>query len=237
MKSRYKQSIIGYVWIILNPLLQMLVYSFVFSIVFRFPTGGVSYPLFLFIGLIPWIYFQNTIVTSTLTLVENANLIKKVYFPREILLYSVSLSKGVDYLFASSLLAIFILLNGLTIQPTVLFVIPLLAIQIILASGVSLFTAVANLFYRDIQHLVTLLIMLWLYLTPVVYPLSLVPPNYVFLYKLNPMVGIIEGYRSAIFNTPFDSGTIVWSAVISMFIFLLGFILFRKSENIFADIV
>lgn len=237
IRARYKQSIIGYFWVILSPLLQLAVYSFVFSVIFRFPTNNIPYSIFLFVGLIPWIFFQTSISSSTLSLIDNSNLIKKVYFPREVFPYAVILSKGVDFLFAFSVLFLLLVISRVQIHLTAIYFLPLLLMQILLATGISFYTSLFNLFYRDIQHLVALLVMLWLYLTPVAYPLSMVPNQYIFFYKLNPMVGIIEGYRSAIFNTPFDTGTIAWSATITFIIFTSGYIFFKRSENIFADIV
>jgi len=237
IRSRYKQSIVGYAWIILNPLAQLLVFSFVFSIVFRFPTGGVPYSIFLFIGLLPWIYLQTSISTSVLVLVDNDNLLKKVSFPREVLPYSVIFAKLLDLLFASSMLVLFMLYYRVPFHPTALYLIPLFFIQLVLVSGLALFLSAANLFYRDIQYVTNLVLLMWMYLTPIVYPLSLVPAQYTPLYKLNPMVGIVEGYRSAVFNTPFDLGTIFWSAISSLLIFIFGFWLFKKTEKTFADLV
>lgn len=237
IKARYKQSIVGYAWVLLNPLFQLLVYSFVFSIIFRFPTNNIPYPIFLFAGLIPWIYLQTSITTSTLSLVDNADLLRKVYFPREVFIYAVVIAKAVDFFFASSLLLIFMLFYRVEFHSSIIFVIPLFIIQIILGIGLSFFTATFNLFYRDVQYLINLLLLMWLYLTPVVYPLSMVPKEYVFIYKLNPMVGIIDGYRSALFGYHFDISIIFWSAVGSVLIFIIGYMVFKKSEGVFADIV
>ncbi len=237
IKGRYKQSIIGYFWVILNPLVQLLVYSFVFSIIFRFPLNNIPYPVFLFAGLLPWIYFQTSIGSAALSLIDNSNLIKKVNFPRETLPYSIIVSKAIDLFFASVLLLIFMFFNQMELQLSLLFIVPLFLIQIILMAGLSLLVSTANLFYRDIQYLVNLLLMLWMYLTPIVYPLSLVPNQYVGLYKLNPMVGIIEGYRSALFGLEFDKGNILLSAIISITIFMFSFWVFKRSEKVFADIV
>lgn len=237
IKARYKQSIIGYAWIMFNPLIQLLVYSFVFSVIFRFPTNGTPYPIFLFVGLLPWIYLQSALSTSALVLVDSANLLKKVNFPREILPYSVVLAKGIDLLFSLLLLIVFMFFYQVPLSITIFFVIPLLLIQVILITGLALFLSAANLFYRDIQYVTNLLLLMWMYLTPIVYPLSLIPSKYVWLYKLNPMVGIIEGYRSAAFNLPFDIGTIFLSAISSTVILILGFWMFKKSEKVFADIV
>lgn len=237
IKARYKQSIIGYAWIIFNPLIQLLVYSFVFSVIFRFPTGGIPYSIFLFVGLLPWIYLQTSLASSTMVLVDNSNLLKKVFFPREILPYSAILAKSIDLILSLLLLIGFMLFYKMSLHSTVIFLVPLFLIQIILMSGLALFLSSANLFYRDIQYVTNLMLMMWMYLTPIVYPLSLIPTQYVWLYKLNPMVGIIEGYRSAIFNFSFDTGTILWSLISSILIFILGFWFFKKSEKVFADIV
>lgn len=237
IKGRYKQSIIGYFWVILSPLLQLLVYSFVFSVIFRFPLNNIPYPIFLLAGLLPWIYFQTSISAATLSLIDNANLIKKVNFPRETLPYSIIISKAIDFFFASLLFLIFMLLWHITLQTSMLFLLPLFIIQVILMTGLSLLVSTFNLFYRDIQYLVSLLLMLWMYLTPIVYPLSLVPDQYVRLYKLNPMVGIVEGYRSAIFGLEFDWGAICLSVVFSILLFFIGYWVFKRSEKVFADIV
>lgn len=237
IKARYKQSIIGYAWIIFNPLVQLLVYSFVFSVIFRFPTNGIPYSIFLFVGLLPWIYLQTSLASSTMVLVDNSNLIKKVLFPREVLPYSAIAAKSIDLILSLLLLVGFMLFYKIPFYPVAVFVIPLFFLQVLLMSGMSLLLSSANLFYRDIQYVTNLMLMMWMYLTPVVYPLSLIPEKYVWIYKLNPMVGIIEGYRSAIFNTPFDTGTILLSLISSIVIFCFGFWFFKKSEKVFADIV
>lgn len=237
IKARYKQSIIGYAWVILNPLSQLLVYSFVFSVIIRFPTEGVAYPVFLFIGLIPWVYLQNSLSSVSLSLVENSDLLKKIYFPREVFPYSVIMSKLVDFIVSFVILFGFLFFYHVQISWVTLYFFPLLFVQIILMTGLALFFSSLNLFYRDIRYLVNLILLLWMYLTPILYPLSMVPKDYLWIYKLNPMVGIIEGYRSAFFNLAFDVPTIALSTIISLIIFISGFIFFKKTEGLFADIV
>ena len=237
IKARYKQSILGYTWIIFNPLVQLLVYSFVFSVIFRFPTNDIPYSIFLFVGLLPWIYFQTSLSSSALVLVDNSNLLKKVNFPREVLPYSVICAKSVDLFFSSLLLVFFFIYHNLSISLSIFYIIPFFILQVILMSGLSLLLSAANLFYRDIQYVTNLMLLMWMYLTPVVYPITLVPKDYLWLYKLNPMVGIIEGYRAAVFDSPSDIPATIMSAVISIAIFLLGFFVFKRSEKVFADIV
>lgn len=236
IKARYKQSFIGYAWVLLNPVAQLLVYSFVFSLVFRFPTGNIPYPIFLFAALLPWTTFQNSIQTATQSLVVNSSLLRKVAFPREVIPYSVVVSKIVDLLFSSLVFLVFIVAFRVTLAPTAWLFFVIFIIQTILTTGISLILAAANLFYRDIQYLANLLLMLWMYMTPIVYPLSMVPDRFVKLYKLNPMVGIMEGYRSALFGYPFETTIIYWSAGVSIVVFMIAFIIFKKSERVFADI-
>lgn len=237
IKARYKQSIIGYAWVLLNPMALLLVYSFVFSVVFRFPTGNIPYPIFLFAALLPWTFFQSSVLTATNSLVSHADLLKKVWFPRETIPYSVVLAKVVDFAFSAFVFILLLLFYKVPLSGNFLLFIPLFFVQILLTTGVSLLLSAANLFYRDIQYLANLLMILWFYVTPVVYPLSLVPQQYVWLYKLNPMVGLVEGYRSALFGYPFETTIILWSIGVSLGVFVLGFIFFKKLEKIFADIV
>lgn len=237
IKARYKQSIIGYAWVILNPVALLLVYSFVFSVVFRFPTNNIPYPVFLLTALLPWIYFQNCILSAANSLVIHADLLKKVNFPREAIPYSIILAKSIDFFFSVLVFIALLFFFKVSVTWTVLYVFPLLLVQLLLTTGICLFLAAANLFYRDIQYLANLVVLLWFYITPVVYPLSLVPEQYTWAYKLNPMVGLTEGYRSALFGYPFESTIIFWSVIISILVFLIGYLFFKKVERVFADIV
>lgn len=237
IKARYKQSFVGYAWVLLNPLAQLLVYSFVFSIVFKFPTGNIPYIVFLYAGLLPWTLLSSSIASATQSLVENSSLLKKVAFPREVIPYATVIAKMVDFGFSAILFLLLMLLNRVPLSWTIVYFIPIFIAQIFLTTGLSLILAAFNLFYRDIQYLTNLMLMLWMYMTPIVYPLSLVPMKYVWLYKLNPMVGIMEGYRSAIFGYPFEWTIIWWAFGCSAVIFILGFFIFKRSEKHFADVV
>lgn len=236
IKARYKQSFIGYAWVILNPLSQLLVYSFVFSTIFKFQTGTIPYVIFLSAALLPWSLFQNSISTATQGLVDNSGLLRKVAFPREVIIYAIVLAKLVDFGISLCLFALFMVFFQVPISFHALYVFPILAIQLLLTLGISLVLSTCNLFYRDIQYLTNLLLMLWMYMTPIVYSLVLVPQRYLWLYTLNPMVGLIEGYRSALFRSPLSLNLIAWSAILSAIIFFLGLTFFKKNEQIFADI-
>lgn len=237
IKARYKQSFVGYAWVLLNPLAQLLVYSFVFSIVFKFPTGNIPYIVFLYAGLLPWTLLSSSIASATQSLVENSSLLKKVAFPREVIPYATVIAKMVDFGFSAVLFLLLMLLNRVPLSWTIIYFIPIFIAQIFLTTGLSLVLSAFNLFYRDIQYLTNLLLMLWMYMTPIVYPLSLVPMKYVWLYKLNPMVGIMEGYRSAIFGYPFEWTIIWWAFGCSLAIFAFGYFVFKRSEKHFADVV
>ena len=236
IKARYKQSIIGYFWVVLNPLAQMLVYTFVFSMVFKFTTT-VPYPLFLFAALLPWTLLSGVLTTATNSLVTNDVLIKKVAFPREIIPYSVIAAKMMDFVFSSVMFVFLMFFFGVPFSVSSLLFFPLFLVQIVLMTGISLAFATFNLFYRDIQYLANLMLMVWMYMTPIVYPLSLVPEKYIEIYKLNPMVGLVEGYRSVLFGTPLDMSALSWSVIVSFIVFVLGYVVFKRSEKVFADIV
>lgn len=237
IKARYKQSIVGYAWVLLNPLAQLAVYTFVFSVVFRFPTGDIPYPIFLFAALLPWTFFQTSILSATNALVSHAELLKKVSFPRETIPYSIIVSKSVDFFFSTLVFMLLLIFYQVPLSSSSWLFFPIFFLQILLTSGISLILSAANLFYRDIQYLAGLLLLLWFYVTPVVYPLSLVPQEYVWIYKLNPMVGLIEGYRSVLFGYPLELTIIYWSGGIALIVFLIGFYWFKRVEKIFADIV
>lgn len=236
IKSRYKQSFVGYAWVLLNPLLQMIVYTFVFSIVFRFPSS-IPYPLFLFAALLPWTYFQTGISAATTSLVMNDVLLKKVAFPREIIIYSVLVAKAIDFFFASTIFILMMIYYGEPFSAQIAWAILIFIFQFLLMTGLSFFLSAANLFYRDIQYVTGLLLMIIMYITPVVYPLSMVPSEFVWIYKLNPMVGLVEGYRSALFGFPLEYSIIYWSFLVSSSIFIVGYLFFKRSEKYFADSV
>ena len=237
IKARYKQSVLGYAWVIFNPFAQLLVYSFVFSIVFRFPTGNEPYSIFLFAGLLPWVFTQTSIAGGTESLINNASLLKKVRFPKEVIPYSFVFAKIVDFLFSNIVFLAFLYFYSVSLAWSALWVPVIFLVQLLLTLGITLFLSAANLFYRDIQYLTNLVLMLWMYMTPIVYPLSMVPTKYVWVYKLNPMVGIIEAYRSALFGYPIEWSIFLWASGVSLVIFVISFSIFKYTEKYFADIV
>jgi len=239
VKARYKQSILGYFWIILNPLAQMLVMSFAFSVIMRIPTNAtdnIPYSIFLFVALLPWTLFANSLNSACGSLVGSASLITKVFFPRTILVLSTIMAKIIDFALALSVLVVYMIAYQIPINLNILWAIPIFFIQQIFTLGLSLFFAASNLLYRDIQYLLSLLLILWLYLTPVIYPADMVPERYRIIFQLNPMAVIVNAYRQVILagNMP-NLLSISIALGVSLLCLLLGFTYFKSREKIFAD--
>lgn len=238
IKQRYKQSVLGYAWVILNPFFQMLVMAFVFSIIMRIPDLGVPYALYLYAGLLPWTLFSNSLVSASNILVSNAGLITKIYFPREIFVASTILAKIVDFLLASTVFVAFMFYFRVGVTWNVLWVLPIFAIQMLFTYGLSLFLAAANLFYRDIQYLLGLVIMIWMYLTPVIYSTEIFPAHYRWIFQLNPMAVIINAYRQVILAGGMPNlRSLAIALVLSVVLLLISYKFFKKVEGVFADIV
>ncbi len=238
IKQRYKQSVLGYAWVILNPLLQMLVMSFVFSKILRVDNLNIPYPLFLYAGLLPWTLFSASLVSSTNSLVGNAGLLTKIYFPRVIFVQSSILSKMFDFFLSSIVFILFMIAYQQAVSLRILFIIPLFIFQSLFTYALSLLLAAFNLFYRDIQYVLNLIILIWMYMTPVIYPIGMFPIEYHWIFSLNPMAVIINSYRWILFDQNLnDVSDILLSLCITLFIFFLARYLFKKMEGGFADVV
>ncbi len=239
VKARYKQSILGYFWIILNPLAQMLVMSFAFSIILRIPTNAaanVPYSIFLFVALLPWNLFANSLSSACGSLVGSAPLITKIYFPRTILVLSTVIAKIIDFLLALTVLIAYMIYYQMPINLNILWVLPIFFIQQIFTMGLALFFAASNLLYRDIQYLLSLLLTLWLYLTPIIYPADIVPERFKVFFQLNPMAVIVNAYRQAVLGGGAPNLTSLSIAlVVSFIVLLMGYGYFKSREKIFAD--
>jgi ABC-type polysaccharide/polyol phosphate export permease len=236
--QRYKQSILGYAWVILNPLFQLIVMSFVFDVVLRVPSLGVPFILFLSAALLPWNLFTQSLTSSSNALVGNSNLITKIYFPREILVYSTIIAKMVDFLYSCVVLIFFLLLFRIPLTATILWIPLIFFIQLLLMAGLSLVVASLNLFYRDIQYLLNLVLLLWMYVTPVMYPVEMIPEKYRFIMSLNPMAVIVNAYRQVILSGKEPNlASLSIAALVALVVFGAGFTLFKKLEGEFADYV
>lgn len=238
ISQRYKQSVLGYAWVVLNPFFQLLVLSFVFSTIFRVSSFNVPYSIFLIVGLLPWNFFSISLSTAVNSLVGNASLITKIYFPREILVYGTIMAKIVDFFYSCLILIIFFIYFKIQVTTAIIWVIPIFIIQLILTAGLSLILASLNLFYRDIQYLLGLIINIWFYLTPVIYPIEQFPNKYRFIFQINPMSVIINAYRQVILGGKAPNlENLGITALTSIIFFIISFLLFKKAEGKFADYV
>lgn len=238
IKARYKQSLLGYAWAIIVPLLNLVVLSIIFSYVFKVPTGNIPYPIFLFVALVPWIFFSNSISVATSSISGNGSLITKVKLPRGILPIAAISSKLIDFLLTAFVLIIFLIAYKIQFQIYLLFLPLIFIIQLSLILGVSLILSATNVFFRDIENILGVFLTIWMYLTPIFYSTELIPDNLKTLFYLNPMTGIISSYRNVIlYSSPPSTVEITYSALISLFIFILGYKYFQNRSKYFADVI
>ena len=238
IKARYKQTALGAAWAVLQPLSMMLVFTVVFSLFAKIPSDGIPYPVFAYSGLLFWIFFSNVLSGGTVAMVANSPLIRKIYFPRETLLIAVIMAGALDLLIASMLFAALLAYYKIAVTLTVLWVIPLLMLQMLFSLGmVSLFSAI-HVNFRDIGHGLPLLSQLWMFATPVAYPLSVVPKWIVPFYMLNPMTPIIDGYRRAILQgRPPDFAALSVAAILIVLCCGASLTVFKRAEGTFADVI
>lgn len=236
LRGQYKQSVLGYAWAFLNPLSQMVILSFVFSTLLRFDSQGLPFPLFLFVGLLPWMFFSTGLAAATDSVVGAINLVTKVYFPREILPVAAINTKIVDLAFGLLILTGLMVVYNHPPTETIVWVPILFAIQMIFTVGLSFPLAALNLYFHDVRYLVGVVLTMWFYLTPVIYPMDTVPSKYHFLFDINPNALLINAYRRVILldDSP-DMQRLLLGLVISVTTFVIGYILFKKMESGFAD--
>jgi lipopolysaccharide transport system permease protein len=238
IKIRYKQSMLGVAWAVLQPLSLMLIYTLVFSYFVQIPTGGIPYPIFSYVAILPWTLFSTSLSFGIPSLVANMNLLTKIYFPREILPLTPIGASLLDFMIGFLVFLVFMILYRVHLYVTILWLPILLIIQIVLTLGVSLFASALNVFYRDIRFMVPLVIQLWFYATPIIYPYSSVPEWLRPIYNLNPMVGIIDSYRRVILlGQPPLVQLLAYSTVISIILFILAYVYFKRVEWKFADLI
>jgi lipopolysaccharide transport system permease protein len=236
VKIRYKQTAIGVLWVVLQPVLNMLVFTLFFGRLAKLPNDGLPYPVFYFAALVPWTYFAYALQMTTNVVVDNQRLITKVYFPRLILPIASALSGLVDFAIGFTVLAIFTVFYG--IRPTVaaLWLPVLLALAVFTALGVGLWLSALNALYRDVKYVIPFLVQFWMFASPVAYPSSLVPEKWRWVYGLNPMAGVIDGFRWAITGRGHAPGLLLLasSAVVAL-VFLGGLFFFNRMETAVAD--
>jgi lipopolysaccharide transport system permease protein len=234
---RYKQTVLGFAWAVLQPLLTMLVFTVFLGRLAKVPSDGIPYPIFSYLGLLPWMYFANALTRSSMSLVSNANLVSKVYFPRVLIPLSGTLSALVDFLIAFAVLGVLMAWYRIVPAPEALLLIPLTLLTALAAMGVGMWLAALNVQYRDVQHAIPFLVQVWMYATPVVYPASLVPEKWRVFFALNPLAGIIEAYRAAMLGRAVDWSLLGVSTVVIVLLLGFGAWRFARMERVFADIV
>lgn len=237
IKAKYKQAALGVSWAVLQPLLQIVIMTLVFSVFARVPSEGIPYPLFLFTCLLPWLFFAGALNRGTTALTNQAGLITKIYFPRESLVIAGLIASLVDFAIAASLYVLMLIYYGVSLSPYALMAIPIFVAQTILVFGLMLLLAPLNAFYRDVSQLMPVLIQFWQYLTPIMYPMKMVPERYQALYSLNPMVGIMEGYRSVLLRHEMPDLTLLAYAYgVGIVLLIFGYSQFKRVEMKLADI-
>ena len=238
VKVRYKQTVLGATWAILQPFLTMVIFSLFFGLLAGMESEGLPYPIFSYAALVPWMFFAGGVGQSAASLVLNANLVKKVYFPRMVVPVSAVLSGFVDFILA------FIVLLGMMlyykIYPTanVVWLPVLFLLGLTTTIGVGLWLSAINVEYRDVRYVTPFLIQAWMFATPIVYPSSLIPEPWRTLYGINPMAGVVEGFRWALLGTDTQPGAMVLvSALAALALLVGGLYYFRRSEKNFSDVV
>ena len=237
LKVRYKTAYLGFLWAILNPLLMMIVLTVIFSIFLRIKTD-YPYSVFILTGLIPWAFFNLSLSSCTNSIVENSNLIKKVYFPREIIPVSIVLANLINFFLSIIILFVFLLSFKIKLTYFILFLPVIIVLQILFTVGISLLTSSLNVYYRDIRYIVEASLLMWFYATPVFSPVPMVPERIKSYYFLNPMAGIITSYRRILLEgkSP-DFYLFTETFLISIAFLLIGYVVFKKIEPAFADLV
>lgn len=236
IKAKYAQSILGVSWAIIQPLFTTLVFTIVFGRLAKVSSDGIPYALFSFLGLWPWSYFSGTLTESSNSLISNAGMITKVYFPRLVLPLSSIFSKLLDFIIAFLIVIVFLVYYKVTPGWGVVFI-PLFIGQLLLTSlGLGLILSAMAVQYRDVKHAMTFMVQILMYAAPVVYSTGAVPEQYQFWYSLNPMVGVIEGFRAAFLDKPISWQWIWPGSIVAIALFLYGMLYFRKMERVFADV-
>ena len=237
IRVRYKQTVLGSAWAILRPVTAMLIFSVVFGRLAKMPSDGIPYPIFVYAALLPWTFFATAVSTSGQSLVGATHLVSKVYFPRLIIPLS-SIGAGlIDLLISTGILLLMMLWYGVGWSLNLLAA-PLLMLAVVFAAlGIGTLLSALTVAYRDFTHVTPFMVQIWMYATPVIFPVSLVPEQWRWVMFLNPMAGMVEGFRSAFLDRPFDLQGIAISLTVALVIFLFGVAYFEKVERRFADII
>lgn len=238
IRAKYKQTAFGVAWAVFQPLSLMVAFTFVFEKFAKVDSEGIPYPVFTYSALIFWTCFAAAVSQGTIAMTANASLVRKIYFPRETLLLAVTISALLDLAIAGAVFVGMLYYYGLGLTWMSLWVIPLLALQLVFTLAVICVSSAVHVHFRDVGHVLPLVMLLWMFATPVAYPLSSVPASLLPLYMLNPMAGIIEGYRRALLHgSPPDLGFVLIATAVALVAVTLAYFLFKRAERTFADVI
>jgi lipopolysaccharide transport system permease protein len=237
LKVRYRQTTLGVIWVVLQPLLTTLVFTIFLSKLGHFRSDGVAYPLFAYAGLLPWTFFSNSVSTSSSSLISNSYIITKVYFPRLIIPMAIVGVRLVDLLIASVVLFVLMLCYGVGPGKHLLMLPALITLTTAFALAVGAWFSAFTVKYRDVGTLLPVLIQLWMFVSPIIYPSALVPERWRTLYSLNPLVGIVEGFRASFLGLPFNWTSIILATAITMTVLAIALYTFARWEERLIDIL
>lgn len=237
LKIRYKQTLLGVAWVLLQPIVSTIVFSVIFGHLGQGRTMEIPYAAFAFSGFVLWIFFTSAISASSASLITSANLITKVYFPRLILPLATVAANLVDLFFGLLSLAVVMLIYGIVPGITILLAPILLILCVVTVSGLGIILAAINVRYRDVKYVLPVVLQLWLFVTPIFYSLEMIPEDSRWLWKLNPMTGIVNGFRAALFGGQFDLLEILVSLIFALFVGIVSVQIFYRMEDSFADVI
>ena len=235
LKSRYKESVLGFFWMLLNPLLQLCVYTIVFSVILRM--GIEKYYLFLFVALVPWTFFSTCLSGGTTVIISQQDMIKKIYFPRGVLPFSFVIAQFVNMLLSFVVVFAIVIISGTPLNVEAILFLPLIMlIEFVLALGCTMIVSALTVYFRDVEHIVSVVTMAWMYLTPVVYSVDMVPEKFVNLFYLNPMTSLIIAYRDILYygQKP-QLETLLIAVIMGVSFLIIGFVGFDKMQRRFAE--
>lgn len=235
LRGRYKGSVLGFLWTFINPLLQLLVYNMVFSVILR--SGIEKYYLFLFVALIPWIFFSSAITGGSVSIIAQKDLVKKIYFPNEVIPISYVTSCFVNMLFCFVVVIGVVLFSGVHIAPLAVLYLPIVMIvEYFLALGIAMITSAVTVYFRDLEHILSIIAMAWMYITPVVYDIELCPENYRWIMHINPMTSVIIAFRDILYyGVAPDMSTLLEAVILGVVFLVIGCFVFSRLKRRFAE--
>lgn len=235
LRGRYKGSVLGFLWTFVNPLLQLVVYTMVFSVIMK--NGIEKYYIYLFVGLVPWIFFSTSVTGGANSILSSKDMVKKIYFPREVLPISVVTSGFINMLFCFIVIFAALFISGIGINPVALLFLPIIMIvEYFLALGFALLSSALTVYFRDLEYILGIITMAWMYLTPVMYPETMVPENLLWILKVNPMTSVIMAYRDILYYKQIPQlGTLLQALFVGIVFCILGHFVFCKLQKGFVE--